>query len=78
MPEVKSRTSFIINLFNRCKQFRCLPYPGSLLEQPSWIMDLFDSIESAINGWKRNKQEEAERHEVMRQQEQELRKRIGK
>ena len=78
MPELKPRTSFIITLYNRCKKHRCLPYPGSLLEQPSWLMVLFDAIDAAVEDWKKKKDEEERRQDLLREQDAELRRRIGK
>ena len=78
MPDLKPKTSFIISLYNRCRKHRCLPYPGSLLEQPAWLMGLFDAIDAAVDEHRRRKDDENRRKEILLAQELELKRRIGK
>jgi hypothetical protein len=61
MPDLKPRTAQLIALYQRCERYRCLPYPGSLLEQPAWIMRLFDVIRAGLDRAAREAAEEERR-----------------
>lgn len=45
MPDLDAETGVIIQLRNRCKQYRTLPTAGSMQDQPALLMDLFDIID---------------------------------
>lgn len=64
MPDLKPDVSLVLTLYQRCKTHRCLPYPGGLLEQPEWIMDLFDTIEGQKELHIRAEQERAQAEAV--------------
>lgn len=65
MPEVNGFTSMVINLHNRCQTYKTLPFPGGLMDQPSWIMRLFDAIDGATVKWRRDKDDEARRKNTL-------------
>ena len=46
MPAAGKDVQFILSLFFKCEKYRALPYPGGVLSQPAWIMNLFDTISS--------------------------------
>ena len=46
MPAVTKDVNYILSLFFKCEKYRTLPYPGGVLSQPAWIMNLFDTITS--------------------------------
>jgi len=39
----------LITLYSLCKDLNCLPYPGSLYEQPATIVEAFSIISSEIS-----------------------------
>jgi len=49
MPDVGTDVLAIMNLHARCRVNKSLPYSGGILEQPAYIMDLFDVIDSVRN-----------------------------
>ena len=49
MPAVTKDVNYILSLFFKCEKYRTLPYPGGVLSQPAWIMNLFDTIEAVRN-----------------------------
>lgn len=48
MPSVPRSVDRIVATYQRCKKYRALPFPGSVLEQPEDLMDLFDHIETVV------------------------------
>ena len=46
MPAVTKDVNYILSLFFKCEKYRALPYPGGVLSQPAWLMNLFDTITS--------------------------------
>ena len=59
MPDIDAETNALIGLYERTKRFNALPFPGSLLEQPEWILRIFDLIESTKLKVAAAKEEEA-------------------
>lgn len=49
MPAVAKDVHYILSLFFKCEKYRTLPYPGGVLSQPAWVMNLFDTIEGVRN-----------------------------
>jgi len=59
---IYDETYELINLYSLCKEFTCLPYPGSLFNQPATIVEAFSIISGEIGRLERkrmdtNKQE---------------------
>lgn len=48
MPEVVSEDIAVLKLWGRCKSRGALPMPGGVFDQPEWLMDAFDAIDSAL------------------------------
>lgn len=57
MPDTNARTMAELRLYSRCKASGKLPFAGGVLEQPEWVLRLFDDIEEAQADWKREKDE---------------------
>jgi hypothetical protein len=60
MPAIAKDVALVLRLYFRCERFRALPYAGGVLEQPGWIMDLFDVIEEQKEAQARVDAERAE------------------
>lgn len=63
MPEVAPAEMELLRLWTRCKAFNRLPMAGGILEQPAWLMDAMDEIETTAQKV-RAKAEEDERMRV--------------
>lgn len=61
MPDLTSDVSEILATFFRCRSNKCLPHEGGLLDQPAWLMDYFDVIDSAEAKYRHRKAEELRR-----------------
>jgi hypothetical protein len=61
MPDLKAKTGWLITLRQRCERYRCLPYPGGLLEQPAWLMRLFDVMDARREHHRREQAENGRR-----------------
>lgn len=48
MPDMDMETASLLTLHGRCKRFRALPFPGSVMDQPALVMDLFDVIDEQM------------------------------
>jgi hypothetical protein len=70
MPHVSEAELSIINLYQRCKNFNVLPFAGGILDQPEWILSLFDTIDGVINKVK-NKKIEEEQGDLIKEKEKE-------
>jgi len=62
MPDVRKDVRYILDLYSRCRANRTLPYAGGILEQPAWIMDLFEVVDN-IKAEYHEKQAQKERLE---------------
>jgi hypothetical protein len=63
MPDVRKDVRYILDLYSRCRANRALPYAGGILEQPAWIMDLFEVVDN-IKAEYHEKQAQKERLEA--------------
>lgn len=45
MPDVGVEVASVLNLRTWCKTYRVLPFPGTPMEQPALLMDLFTIID---------------------------------
>lgn len=61
MPEVDRRTEETILLFQRCRENKCLPAAGGVLDQPEDVMRSFDVIDGRVAAFKSKGNEDAER-----------------
>ena len=57
MPDVRKDVSFILDLYARCRSNNALPYAGGILNQPAWIMDLFEVIDNVKASYRKEKGE---------------------
>lgn len=57
MPEIGEDVLAIMNLHARCRENKCLPHSGGLLDQDAYLMDLFDVIDSARDQFHRKERE---------------------
>lgn len=48
MPEIGADVHAVLKMYERCKTWKCLPFEGSLMEQPAWAMDLLDVVSSEV------------------------------
>ena len=58
MPEYDKEAAHIIKIYQRSKSWNTLPFPGCLLEQPAYAMEMFDVIDEAIAEEKENRKRE--------------------
>lgn len=65
MPAVAKDVQFILSLFFKCEKYRTLPYPGGVLSQPAWIMNLFDTIEGVRNELQADREQAAAAQEEL-------------
>jgi len=72
MPDVGNREAVIINLYQRCQEFKALPFSGGVLDQPAWLMDCFSVIEREKSLYEQKKNRDFEREEIRAKQKQEL------
>ena len=72
MPEVGNQELEIIRLFQRCKEYKVLPYSGGVLEQPAWILSCFDTIEETQRAYERKKELDSQREAVRQEQKEKL------
>ena len=72
-PRFDPKINSVINLYQRCRQRRSLPYAGSLLEQPEELMEMFDVIDARVAEHQKQKNYLIEREAKIRQMEAELR-----
>jgi len=77
MPEISNKTNWVIRTYNRCKSFRCLPFPGSLVDQPAWILSMFDCVENAKSEVAKEERENANREIKKAELAEEVNKDIG-
>ena len=70
-PDVGNRELAIINLYQRCLEFKALPYSGGVLDQPKYLLDYFDIIDARKRAHEDNKELDANR-ELVRQQQKEV------
>lgn len=60
MPDVRKDVRYVLDLYSRCRSNNSLPYAGGILNQPAWIMDLFEIIDN-IKAEYQKQQSEKER-----------------
>jgi hypothetical protein len=51
----------VVNLATNCREFRCLPGPGSLLEQDSLLIYLINIVQAAWAEREKRDQDEAKK-----------------
>lgn len=49
---------FLVDLYFECKDNKNWPYPGSVMNQTAFTVELFDFIESIVNTYRNRKQKE--------------------
>lgn len=72
MPEVGAKEVAVLRLWGRCKDTRSLPYSGGVLEQPGWLMEMFDVVEAALAQAKADREENERNDEMKKRMEAEL------
>jgi hypothetical protein len=60
MPHVAEDVNFILSLYSRCRSNGTLPYSCGILEQPSWLMDLFEVIDNVKAAYKKENEQTQE------------------
>jgi len=68
MPWVDKNTRAVILLWKRCRDRGALPEPGGLLDQPEYLMEMFDVIDSEIAKFRQRQEDEQlsqKRHQEM-------------
>jgi hypothetical protein len=60
MPEFDRETLYIIKLYSRCLRYSVLPYYGGIMDQPAWIMELFDVITGKKESYEKEQSERIE------------------
>jgi len=53
-------TNWVIGMEASCKKYGTLPYVGAWLDQPMWVIDVFDEIAITTNLFERKRQKELE------------------
>lgn len=59
MPEVAVGEMEMLRLWSRCKAFGKLPFAGGILEQPAWVMDALDTVNSSVESVRAKRDEDA-------------------
>lgn len=67
MPWVTRPVDRIVTTYQRCKRYRALPFPGSVLEQPEDLMELFDYIETVVADFRRKADEDGDGEQKKRE-----------
>ena len=60
MPFVDRDIRALINLYRRCRDRRCLPESGGVMDQPEVLMAAFDAIDNVVAEHQRRSREEQE------------------
>ena len=50
----------VLNLHARCRVNKCLPLAGGVLDQPAYLMELFDVIDQTHDAFKQKEHERVE------------------
>ena len=64
MPDVGPDVLAMMNLHARCRASGSLPHGGGVLDQPAYLMDLFDVIDGTRAEWKAQSADRAETEAV--------------
>ena len=67
MPEIGKDVALVLRLYFRCVNLKSLPYDGGVMDQPAWIMDLFDVIDEQKDQQASRERELAERDAKVRE-----------
>lgn len=51
--EITPESTFLLQLHQQSRNFQCLPFPGSLTEQPARVWDAFAIIDRRMEFWQR-------------------------
>lgn len=49
---------YLVDLYFECKENKCWPYPGTVLQQTAFTLELFDFIETIVNTYRNKKHKE--------------------
>ena len=64
MPDADPDVLAIMNLHARCRNSGSLPCSGGILDQPAYLMDLFDVVDAARAEFRDKAQERAESEDL--------------
>ena len=65
MPDLKSDVIYIMSLYSRCRANNILPYAGGILDQPAWILDLFEVVDNVKSRFQKEKEQTDEAFEKL-------------
>lgn len=60
MPAVDKDVLHIMSIYNKCRNNNALPCAGGVLDQPAWIMGLFEVIDNQKSEFNKAQNERAE------------------
>lgn len=66
MPYFPPEVKYVVGVYERCRENRCLPRAGGLLDQPAWLMECFAVIDAVKADKARQDRERAEREDAVR------------
>lgn len=46
---------FLVDLYFECKENKCYPSPGTIMDQTAYVRDLFDFIDGIVNKYRAKK-----------------------
>jgi hypothetical protein len=51
---------FLVDLYFECKENKCYPSPGTIIDQTAYVRDYFDFIDGIVNKYRAKKLQEQE------------------